>query len=77
LALTASRVLLGFLEHHQGSLSQIGSIAPTACHLGLAVGILTDQFTLGFRAIGFSAFPVATRVFANSFAFRFRGLKNY
>ncbi len=77
MALTASGVFLSLLEHHQRSLSQIGSITSTASHFGLAIGVLTDEFALGFRAVGFGAFPVTTGVFANSFAFGFRSLKYY
>ena len=77
MTLTASGVFFSFFEHHQRSLSQIGAIAATAGDFWLAVRVLTDKFTLGFRTVGFSAFPVTSRVFANSFAFRFRSLKYY
>ena len=77
MALTASGVFFSFFEHHQRSLSQIGAITPTAGDFGLAVGVFTDEFALGFGTVGFGAFPVTTGVFANCFTFRFRGLNYY
>ena len=49
----------------------MGSLARAASHFGFAVWILTHQFTLGLGAFRLIALPVATRVFANCFAFRF------
>ena len=76
MALTASRVLLRLLEHHQRSLPQIRAITATAGHFGLAIGVLADELALGLGTVGLRALPVATGVFAHGLAFRFGGLKS-
>jgi len=39
-----------------------------------AIGIFANKFALGFGAVGFMAFPVAFRFFADRLAFWFRSL---
>ena len=46
----------------------------TAFNFRNTVRIFTDQFTFRLRTSGFVTFPVASGFFANSFAFRLRGL---
>ena len=46
----------------------------TTLDLRDTVGVLANQLTLGFGAVGLVAFPVASRFFADGFTFRLGGL---
>ena len=52
----------------------MSAVTSAAGHFGLAVGVLAHQFAFRLGAFGFSAFPVASGLFTNGFAFGFGGL---
>jgi hypothetical protein len=59
-------------ESRDGSRSSCSTRA--TLYFRSAIGIFTNKFTFGFRAIRFVTFPVAFGLLANSFAFRFGSL---
>jgi hypothetical protein len=72
---TALIILFSFLEEGEGrreSRSTNGTRA--ALNFRSTVRVLANQFTFGFRASGFVAFPVALGLFTDGFALRFRSL---
>jgi hypothetical protein len=74
-ATAAVLVGFGFLEEGEW-LGNAGSThgALAAFDFRNAVGIFTDKFALGFRAVGFVAFPVALGFLADRLAFWFGSL---
>ncbi len=74
-ALTTVFISFSFFEEGEG-LSDTGEShgARAAFNFRHAVGVFTNKFTLGFRAVGLVAFPVASGLFTNGFALRFRSL---
>ena len=74
-ALTAFLILGSFLEEGEGLSNSGGSkSARAALDFRNTVGVLTNELTLGFGAVGLVAFPVASRFFADGFTFRLGGL---
>ena len=75
IARAALTILFSFLEEGEGR-RESGSTNGTRATLNFrrTVGVLADQFTFGFRAGGFVAFPVALGLFTDGFALRFRSL---
>ena len=75
LALAAIFIRFSFLkEGERLSNSRRAHSARAALNFRSTVGVLADQFTFGFRAGGFVAFPVALGLFTDGFALRFRSL---
>ena len=70
MALTALVLFFSFFKERE-RLSNSGSSqsARAAFNFRNAVGVFTNKFAFGFRAIGFVAFPVAFGFFANWLTF--------
>ena len=68
-------ILFTFFEHgHSRVDNSTTGIARTAFHFRSAVGVLTNKFTFGFRALGLHTLPVTFGFFTNGFTFGFRHL---
>jgi len=74
LAIATFRVLFSFLEHEHGGEGESIGVALAAFQLRSTGGVFANQFTFGFGAFGFVAFPVASGFFTNGFAFGFGDL---
>jgi hypothetical protein len=74
-ALAALFVGFSLLEEGEGLRNSRGShSARAAFNFRNAIGIFTDQFTFGLRAVRLVAFPIASGLFANRLAFRLGSL---
>ena len=74
IAWAASRVLFSFFEEKDGGLSQGGSVAAAAGNFRFTIRILADKLAFWLGALRLGAFPIASRLFTDSLALRFRGL---
>jgi hypothetical protein len=73
-ALATGWVLFCFFEEICGCISKTCSFTRATGDFRFTIRIFAHKFALGFRAFGFSTFPIASGVFTDSFAFGFGGL---